>query len=171
MTAVQAIEALLDTNWTESITGRSTDVPKPTFDLQQSNLKRSLRTRDSCNVEDGGDTDIEPLGIGWTHEATTSRVSIDLRTADRSIDGIKVNGRERLFGSRPGIASSDRYSGLSGEVKRILDTHRKGFAEFDLVVLSPFRDISGQTGQNHYRAVADVTLYQVADEINPDPTA
>jgi len=171
MTAVQAIEALLDTNWTESITNRSTDVPKPAFDIQQSNLKRSLRTRDSCYVKDGGDTDIDPAGIGWMNENTTSRVSVDLRTADRTIDGVQVDGRDRLLGSRSGIASSDRYAGLTGEVKRIIDTHRKGFAEFDLVVLTPFRDISDQTGQNHYRAVADITMYQFADGINPSPTA
>lgn len=167
MTYVQAIAALLDENWSTSISDRATDVPKPKI-VEQANVSKSdLKTEDVARVVDGGNTEFTPLGFGWTHERIEPDVTIELRSVDRRLDGTKVDGRHRVFGKRETTAEPDRYIGLVGETKRILDANRKGFAEFDLVVHSQDRDRSDLEGTNYYRADIDVELMRQADHIDP----
>lgn len=168
MTFIQAAEALLD-EWQESISGRETDVPKPEVVLEQSVSKSDLKTRDYARVVDGGDTTFEPRGFSWTHEKIEANVTVELRSATRRIDGNRIDGRTRMFGDRPGLNEADRYVGLSGETKRILDEYRKGFAEFDLVLASAIRDTSSNEGVNVYRADVDIAFVQHASEIDPAP--
>jgi hypothetical protein len=169
MTVIQAAEALLDQNWEKTITGRATDVPKPEIVLEQSVSKSDLKTQDYARIVDGGDMTFEPRGFGWTHQKIEADVTVELRSATRRIDGTRIDGRERMFGSRPGMSEPDRYVGLTGETKRILEDHRKGFAEFDLVLASTIRDTSANEGVNVYRADVDIAFVQHADNINPAP--
>ncbi|GGO03500.1 hypothetical protein [Haloarcula pellucida] len=167
MTFLQAAEALIDTNWEETISGRSTDVPKPKIVLEESVSQSDLKTRDYARIVDGGDTVFTPRGFGWTHEKVEADVTVELRSAERRINGTLVDGRERMFGPRSGMSAPDRYVGLSGETKRILDAHRKGFAEFDQVVASTIRDESSAEGQKIYRADVDIAFVQHASQIDP----
>jgi len=166
VTYLQAAEALLN-QWSESITGRTTDVPKPKVVLEQSVSQNDLKTRDYARVVDGGDTTFEPRGFGWTHERIEANVTVELRSATRRLDGTRIDGRHRMFGERPGLSEPDRYVGLAGETKRILDEYRKGFGEFDRVVASPIRDVSSNEGTNVYRADVDIAFIQNAESIDP----
>jgi len=167
MTFLQAAEALLEEEWTETISGRARDVPKPEIVVEKEVTKDRLQTQDSARIIDGGDTAIDPRGFGWTHERIEPQITIELRTADRRVAGEKIDGRIRLFGERDGLSEPDRHVGLAGETKRILDSVRKGFAEFDLVVTSPLRDMSSNEGTNIYRADVDLAFIQHASSIDP----
>jgi len=163
----QAIVALLEERWTESITDRATDVPTPTIVEEKSVSRSDLKTDDYARVVDGGGRSFEPMGFGWTHERIDADVTIELRTADRRQGGGATRpGNERLFGDRDSTAEPDRYIGLVGETKRVLDSARKGFAEFDLVIHSDERDESDLEGTNYYRADIDVALVQHAHQID-----
>lgn len=166
MTYLQAAEALLN-QWEETISGRATDVPKPKVVLEKSVSQSDLKTRDYARIVDGGDTTFDPRGFSWTHEKIEANVTIELRSATRRLNGNRIDGRHRMFGERPGLNSADRYVGLAGETKRILDEYRKGFAEFDLVVASTIRDTSDNEGTNVYRADVDIRFVTHADEIDP----
>lgn len=169
MTVLQAVEALLKEHWQESISGRPTDVPKPDIVVQKDVSKEALQTSDSARVVDGGTTTFEPRGFGWTHERVEADVVVELRAADRRIGGNKIDGRERVFGDRDGTSSPDRHAGLAGETRRILQAHRKGFAEFDRLIADEINDESAAEGQNIYRADVAVALIQDASQIDPSP--
>lgn len=169
MTVLQAIASLIDAEWEPSISGRWNDVPKPKIVLEKEVTKEMLRTQDVLRVEDGGDTEKTPLGFGWTHEALDATVTISIRTLDRRIGGMPQDGRIRMFGERNGTDDAERYGGLAGELERICDANRKGFAEFDRVRLSPVRDESQLAPANGYRADLDIGLVIDAQNINPEP--
>lgn len=167
MTAVQFIAALLDEEWETSISNRSTDVPKPKIVEEANVSKEDLKTEDVARIVDGGNLDIDPQGFGWTHQASEATVTIQLRTGDRrNSNGINQSGRHRLFGQRDTTAEPDRYTGLVGETKRIIDANRKGKSEYDLLVVGPIRDQSDLEGTNYYRADVDVDLIKHANSID-----
>jgi hypothetical protein len=171
MTVIQAIENLLEANWTATVSGRPLDVPQPTFTQEKEDLKEALSTKDVARIVDGGDEQHTPLGFGWTHETIEWTVTIELRTADRRINGTKINGRHRLYGERGAESlnanESGRWPGLVGETQRILLDNRKGFAEFDLAGTDlRVQDQSDLTGVNHYRVDMVVPLTNLADSID-----
>jgi hypothetical protein len=172
MTVIQAIENLLDSNeWTPSITGRPNDVPKPVFTKEKEDMKQTLRTRDVARVIDGGDEQHTPQGLGWGHERIEWVVTVELRTADRTVEGTSVDGRHRLFGERGagslGSNEVGRWTGLVGETQRILRDNRKGFAEFDIVGAElTVQDQSDLGGPGYYRADVLIPLTRVATEID-----
>lgn len=170
LTEYQATKALLEQEWEASISGRSTDVPEPDVVLQQNVSQDDLRTGPVARVVDGGGKTFEPRGFGWTHQKVEADVTVELRTADRRVDGgVTQSGHDELFGDRPGIAEPDRYVGLTGELRRILDANRNGFAEFCRVLSSATQDESAAEGTNYYRADVDITFVQEADPIDPAP--
>lgn len=170
MTAIQYVQYVLDANWETSISGRPNDVPKPPIDMEKSQSKIDLRTADHINVVDGGSLSIEPKSLGWQEEGKEILVSIDIRSADRRVDGTKVDGRYRMFGERgAGTLSpneSPRWGGLVGEARRIISAKRTGDQEFDLVNGYEINDISEQSGHGHYRVVIEVRLEQIAATID-----
>lgn len=166
MTVLQATEALLD-QWETTITGRATDVPKPEIVLEKGVTKSKLETQDYARVINGGDTTFEPRGFGWTHKKVEANITVELYSATRRLNGTRIDGRERMFGSRNGLAEPDRYVGLTGETERILDEYRKGFGEFDLVLSSAIRDTSSNEGTNVFRADVDIAFVEHANEIDP----
>lgn len=178
MTVVQLIEALLKQNWTKSISGRYHDVPQPLFVREKSQLQDQLRTQDVAYVRDAGDEDHTPLGFGWTHQTVEAVVAVELRSADRRVEGTTTDGRIRTLGYRNttggtdqfGLSNleSERWGGLAGESKRILLDNRKGVAEFDIVGDDlRVQDVSGnQGGTKYYRADVVVPLTNLADSID-----
>lgn len=150
--------ALLDSEWSVSYPGR-TDVPKPKIIAEATDKKRhNLKDSDLLTVRDGGPQDFTPQGVGWIEEKVIARVTVDIRT---------VHSRERLLGYLDGNGVPEPYSGLAGEVKRILDSNRKGFNAWHTVKADPFNDLSGQMGFHHWRGEYEVVLTNYANTINP----
>lgn len=170
MSAIQYVEYILDNEWEESIDGRWNDVPEPWLGRENENTKETLRTKDVVEVQDGGSMSKEPASLGWLEETKEYLVTIDIRTADRRLAGEKIDGRVRLEGERNENNESERYGGLTGEVERILDLHRRGDKEYDLVEGFEINDVSGTTGRGHYRATAEVRLHEIAQNIDPSVT-
>lgn len=167
-TAVQAIAQLLAENWTEVVSGRSTDVPQPEILTHNEETQRDLRTEGKIVVDRGGQADIEQLGFAVTHQGVDTPVVIEIRAYDRRLSGTFEDGREYLYGNRPDATTPpDRHAGLTGETLRILEAHRKGFGEFDRLQYGPDEDQSDLEGQGTYRA--DITAVPIihAEEIDP----
>lgn len=168
MTATRLVMELLDSEWTPSRAGRVLDVPKPAFFLENNNGKISLRTDDACEVKDGGDQDIEPNTWGWENERVSTKVEIDLRSADRRVGGAETDGRTRMFGYINTTGETDQYGlaplesetagGLVGEARRILSDHRKGLQSYDKLETTKVDDVSNTVGKNYYRAKVKIDL-------------
>lgn len=170
MTAVQYVEYLLSENWQKSISGREYDVPQPAIYRESpENLRRmNLDQNDVVLLRDGGVTEISPQSFSWQEERLVSRVTVDARTTG---EAGSVAGRERLWGVR-GAGDLDpneaeRYGGLQGEIKRIMDTVRKGDNEFDLVRVTQQNDLSGEMGGQIWRGTSEVVLDVRANQIDP----
>lgn len=167
MTAIQAIQQLIDQNWqgeADVVDGRINDVPKPyILEEKDSNTRRvNLQDGDYIFVIDGGQPTIEPKSLGWTEEKIETVVALDIYTS---------NGRERLLGERLNDGSNDgnvgeAYGGLAGEVKRILDVNRKGFQEWDMLMVTTFDDLQSQTGAGIWRGQWELRMIQFASNIN-----
>ena len=129
-------------------------------DLGKMNIERD----DVLLIRDGGITEIEPQSFGWVEERLVSRVTVDIRTTGHAGD---VDGRERLWGRRRSGNVAPEYGGLTGEVKRVLDTVRKGDQEFDLIVNREQNDLSGEMGGQIWRATTEIELDTRANVIDP----
>lgn len=175
MTAVTWAHDKLQKEWQASRPGRVIDVPAADdirFIKGASEKKSDGRTKDFIYVKDGGSQDVEPLGINWQDERRTTRLSIQLNTMDRRLQGTKVNGRQRIFGYRNETDSTDQYGldpgegesygGLVGEVRYILDLARKGEHEWDYIMTPEVNDLVNTVGKNYYRASVEVRLVELA---------
>lgn len=162
MTAVQYIQKVLEDNWVESVSGRNSDVPTPTFERESAEALRrmNLDRNDYVLIMDGGISNIEPQSFGWVEEQTTARVTLDIRTAQ---------SRERLWGQRSDDNSGTRWGGLVGEASRIIHDIRKGDEEFDLIIPYEANDLSGQMGGHIWRATLEIRLEVRASTINTEP--
>lgn len=164
MTLLTLIENLLEEKWERSRLGRSTDVPKPHITRNKDVVNDRLSTQDVIRVVDGGDPDAEMIGFGGTHERTSAVAKLEIRSADRREDGIKISGHERVWGKREGLNEPDPDSGLSGEARRVLLDWRCGLAEYDRLWPSPPYD-PGVSGKGYYRADIYLTARQHASEL------
>jgi hypothetical protein len=170
------MEYILETNWVAGadgddpgITGRRHRVPEPQIDIEEDTSNVRFRTTDHVNIEDGGDEVHEAMDVGYQHEAVDSFVTIVIRTSERPPEEPTVErpGRVRFLGGRDATNDPENYGGLKGEIKRILDLHRTGDKEFDLVRATKWRDETGLTSKNRFRGAWDVQLDQRAAELNP----
>lgn len=167
MTKLDFAEALIDSRWETSISGRPNDVPKPTIyrEAPEDVRRTSLDEADELVIKDGGTVTYEPKSVGWVEEEVRTPVLYDIRT---------TKGRTRYEGERqtsPGdpLGDAPRYGGLVGEVKRIIDTARKGEKEFDLVTASEFNNLTPEMGGQVWRGQYTVYLEQRAAQIDPTP--
>lgn len=159
MVAVQYVYNLLHNNWQASVTGRNNDVPKPYIFLESSEATRfSVSTGDYFVVTDNGQTTWQPQSVGWTEERVESKVGVQMRTA---------HSRQRLLGYRDDNNVAERYGGLLGETKRILDTKRKGDKEWDYVIVDGFDDLTGEVGFANFRGRLNLRLVKVASRVDP----
>jgi hypothetical protein len=160
--AVQFAEALLDARWRESYPGRA-DVPKPAILIEnQPGIRQvSLTDRDDIVVRHGGTVDFSPVDLGWNSEKVEALVTIEIRTAE---------SRERFEGTLTGagLGTREEDGGLTGEVKRVLDSARKGAGEYDLVTAYQFNDLTGQMGGQVWRGDYTVRFEELARSIDPD---
>lgn len=172
MTEVSFIKNLLESQWQQSVSGRTNDVPQPTFTLEKEDRADGLRTQDVGYVASGGDTEHLPLGFGWTHEHADTVVVIEYRATSRNVDVGVENGYQRLYGQRTGpdgLQEPDNHAGITGETKRVLQADRKGRAEWDLIG-DPFRvDDTRLGGANYWRADVYVGLRNLAGSIDTAP--
>lgn len=161
-TDLDFLATVLDDGWEPSITGRSVDVPKPTIIIATTEDRTRVNTakEDVIFVRDGGPQQVTPKSVGWTEERIETPLSVDIRTSQ---------GRERFVGIRDTANNADRYGGLYGETKRILDTIRKGSKEFDWVAPPEWNDLSEDMGYGTWRGTWTVRLTQIAETIDPSP--
>lgn len=165
MSEVEYLENLLDAGWTETVTGRPHDVPKPKFVTSTENLQQRLRRNDVVYITAAGPTNITPRGFEETEYV--ANMQIDIRAKRRNIDrddlsNVFEDAYERMFGVRDNNNEGNRWPGLVGETLRILMDNWRGDKEFDLITPPEINDNSHQTGPNSARAVIDVELERVA---------
>lgn len=160
--SIRTLLYVLEDKWTADVTGRDQSVPAPMF-VQSNEMKRiGLEEQDAIIAKDGGTTDYDPQGLGWPAERREDMVTLDVRTLD--VHG----GRDRLFGVRDrSTYEAEDYGGLVGEVKRILDLHRKGLAEYCIVEGYEINDLSEDQGFGRYRAEVEVRLTAGPYPIDP----
>ena len=172
MTVLQTWIWRFKNGWQESRPGREFDVPKPQIFKQNEEKNIDYKTQDSLIVRDGGSQDLEPQTFGWSEERQTTRMTIALRSADRRIEGDKIDGRVRMFGYTNESDSTDQYGldpgesedagGLVGEVRAILDSYRKGVDGWDYVKTTAVNDLTGSVRVGMYRADIEVELVNAA---------
>jgi len=160
MTEVLFVKNLLESKWQTSISGRDTDVPKPTFVLQKENFKKRLRSEDVAYVATGADTTYTPNGVGWDHQTIETAVVVQYRAATRSTNTGYDNGYKRLVGDRngpDGLQPADSHDGIIGETVRIVLDNRKRPQEWTRFGTdasgSPLRvqDLADIGGKNYFR--------------------
>jgi len=173
MTEVAYIKNLLEANWNTSVSGRSNDVPQPTFTLEKKDFKKQIRTADIGYVNTGADTEFTPLGFSWTHERIDTVVVIQYRAGTRKVDTGVEDGYKRLFGVRQGtdgLQAPDNWSGIVGETRRVVMNQRRGQSEWDLVGNDMrVADLSNLGGKNYWRADVFVPLRIHASSIDASP--
>lgn len=175
MTAVTWAHDKLQKEWSESRPGRVVDIPpadKMRFIKGSGAKKVDARTEDFLYVNDGGSQDTEPLGINWQKERRTTKLSIQVNSMDRRVQGTKIDGRQRIFGYRNETDSVDQYGlepgesesygGLVGEVRYIMDNLRKGIHEWDYIKTEEVNDLVSTVGKNYYRASVEIRLVELA---------
>lgn len=159
MVAVQYVYNVLHNDWQTSISGRPNDVPQPYIFIESSEATRfSTATADYMVVTDNGQETWQPQSVGWTEERVEAKVAVEMRTA---------HSRERLLGYRDQNNVAERYGGLLGETKRILNAKRKGDKEWDYVIVDGFDDLTGDVGFANFRGRLNIRLVSVASQINP----
>lgn len=160
---INLIADALDNQWEESLDGRTKDVPKPAIrrgaDIRE--VRFDQFSGDLIFVVDGGPQSIEAKGAGWNHEGIEALTTIDIRTS---------RGRARLEGvADPDTGEPERYGGLAGEAKRILDDMRQGVGPWDIVEVYEWNDLSADVGYAFWRGTWEVRLRQIATSIDPSP--
>ena len=170
MTEVEFIKNLLERDWETSITGRSTDVPEPTFVLEKGKREERLRTQDIGYITSGADLEESPQGLGWNHQQVETAVLIQYRVAERNVDTGYSDAYNRMFGKRTGnngVGEPDRWDGIVGETRRVILDNRKRTAEWDRVgngiIVS---DLSDLGGVNYQRADVLIPMDIIAQQID-----
>lgn len=148
-TGPQALAAYLADGWEATRAGRP-DVPKATTE-PRSEPGTVLVTNDRGEVAnnqsvhdlvhvyhpDGSGVDVSDKGS--QEQGTVETVHIDVETADRTDPetGERVYAKDRLVGDRSDpdfpADSTPPYPGIVGEVKYLLESIRRGHAEFERV--------------------------------------
>lgn len=163
-TTLLYFETLLQQNWQAAYDGpkgtRIENVPEPkiTIATDESVKRLDPRRQDLLFVREGGAQSLTPRSVGWTEQRKENLVTLDCRTTEN---------RERLEGTRDSNNEKEAYGGLRGEVKRILDTVRKGDKEFDWVNGFEYRPLSEDMGFGNWRGAWEVRLTELAEDIEP----
>lgn len=154
------LQTVLIDSWQTDVSGRSETVPEPFIRLASETQTSRIDQfeGDIVIISSGGARSHTPKSAGWDHEGVESPLTIDCRTR---------NGRGRLEGVRDANNERESYGGLKGELKRILETIRKGDKEFDLIEAYEWRDLSEEVGFHYHRGAWEVRLTEVANELNP----
>lgn len=165
--AKRAMRELLADSWTQDLSDGSglgyeqpagnglTDsvVPRPEFIVGAREGERSVHMNQTDIVFclDGGSTQEEPAGIGFVEERVEAPVDVAVVTTE---------SEARLFGN-----DTDQYSGLKGEVKRILRANRLGAESFDRIQVDGFTDESEEYGADIWRGRWSVRFISFAERV------
>lgn len=168
----QLFRDLLDEEWVEDadeVDGRVKDVAKPTIIAEKGQKRHDLSNSPLCTVRDGGTGVIEPIGLGWEADRSTDLISLSLECTEEHGGEVYMNGyRAGPDGDEANDLDpyeAEAYGGLTGEVKRILDTYRKGVAEYQLVEGYEVDDASGEMGYGRWRVDVEVRLTSHVSDI------
>ena len=141
-TGPEALADLFLNEWETDRPGRDTPVPPAVHPDDRREEFGVLITHDRGVVEqhqgvhdlihcyhpEGGPFDISDSG--HVEERRTEIVQVDIDLSDRTDQdtGERLSARENMVGGR-----SEDYGGILGETKYVLETVRRGFAEYDVV--------------------------------------
>lgn len=137
------------------------DVPQPTFTLEKRQSQSRLGQQDVGYVASGADTVYTPAGPSWGSTRIGTAVVVEYRAASTTLSTGHSDPYDRLFGQRTGgdgVGAPERYDGVVGETKRILEAARRRTAEWTRVGTdgegSPItvENRSQEGGVNYYRA-------------------
>lgn len=150
------VKAMLEQNWQVSLDGRN-DVPQPEVVVEGEKNRRSVNMMDNdvIFVQDGGAPVIEPASVGHMEERVESMVDVEIHT---------TKGPKRFTG----YPDDANYGGVSGEVKRIVDKHRRGFGPYDRLGVDTFDDQVGSFGADRWVGVWNLRLFKYAVSIGQD---
>jgi len=160
MTTVRQVLNLLESDWTPDRPERE-NVPKPDIILDDKREQHDFHNSEVVVVKDGGSTNFEPSGLGWTEEHVDTAVDVECHSADRRVQGERVEGRENLFGAVNGI-TAETYGGVAGEARKVVTDSRKDLGSWDRIVPTQINDVSETVGQKRYKAVFSVQLVKEA---------
>lgn len=175
--SLQYVEQVLRDEWHDEIDGRPHNVGhldddvKIVYEGSKEWRRMDLSNFDYLTLQDGGDVDISPKGLGWTEEDTTSRVNIDIRTKGHHPDR---DGRVTLYGETGAgdldPRESPRWGGLVGETERVMKTIRRGDdCQNSIVNVDVIDDLTGQMGGQIWRSVVQVRFESRNATIDTDP--
>ena len=144
----------IDENWEESIPQRDVDIPKPEIVAEGERDRRATNFSDNdiVIVNDGGTVTYEPASVGFRDYKVVAPYDITIRTN---------KGYPRFDGT----PASVNYSGLSGEVRRLLDSLRFGFGPYDQVIVQTFDDNTSAYGADVFEAIWAIECIAYADPI------
>jgi len=127
-------------------------VPRPDFIVGAREGERSVHMNQTDIVFclDGGSTQEEPAGVGYVEERVEAPVDVAVVTSE---------SEQRLFGD------DEQYSGLKGEVKRILYANRLGTDSFDRIQIDGFTDESEEYGADIWRGRWATRFIQFAQRV------
>jgi hypothetical protein len=154
-TGPQRVIRLLENEWTETRPGRA-DVPpiiKHVTGSEDPTLNSgvfALRDREDSRIDQGKHDIIhvyhpeanppQASDNGYKEEELIETVQLDISLTDRTdhtrpAGQQRLSARERMTGLRSdlGTGTGSEYSGILGETKYILETVRRGLAEWDRV--------------------------------------
>jgi len=162
-TGSQALVELFASEWQVSRPERA-DVPKIVGDpglidatiADYEQNKGVLLTRDRQNTyQNQAAHDLihcyPPEGVppdktdkGFNEVGTVETVQVDIECGDRTIDGQRSSAALRLVGDRTD-SDEKKYTGIAGEVERILETVRKEYQEWEVVDTEPVALVLGNS--------------------------
>lgn len=157
---VPLVKSLLEDEWREDVPGRDVSVPKPEIVLQAPENRRqvNLKKYDVIFVRDGGRPTVQPQSLSWREERIEETVTIDCYSRK------DIN---RIEGHRDDDDNREKYGGLKGEVKRILDKYRKGHKEYDLIIPETWIDLHADEPGGIWRGQWEITMVRNAVTIGP----
>lgn len=142
MTAGETFRNLIRDNWEPFAPGRRHSLPELRVDpdtgsgvIVQKNLddlRNRLQVHDVIQVRHLGRSYTDK---GFDEEGVTDELQVDIRAADRDTDGdgVRDDSETRVLGALDRDDEPSVLGGLEGEVKRILNTVRRGHKHYDKV--------------------------------------
>ena len=149
-TGPQRLQTLFEDNWQASRTGRA-DIPDViTGDPKRNRGVVVFRDRESVDVDHAKHDlihcyhpEANPPSIqdqGYKEQRIVETVQVDIDLTDRTDQTLpagqqRLSAKKRMVGLRGDLANLDEppYGGIAGEVKYILESNRRGLAEWDRV--------------------------------------
>lgn len=162
MTTARWVRDLIRDEWGEG--DSETTINQPEIVHEGDANRRSVHQRDNDIIftTDGGLPEVRPQSVGYREEYIESTIDVDMITS---------SGREHLLGK-----PHESYTGVEGEVKRIIDKYRIGYPfdgtledpGYDIIRIDTFDDRIGARGAGLWAGTWTVTFITYASQIGQD---